>query len=133
MLVYPDGSDIVQVRSNAKAGEFQFKINEDSWVPPIGASGSTVVAAVYGQAGEERQLMIFGPSPKNLTWKGFAGENVNGGSGVSVVNANAFYFAAGGTCVDGKGVIYLQGGNSTGIENKFNFTVSGCNFGDLNK
>jgi hypothetical protein len=90
-----------------------------------------VVAAVYGEAGKETFLNLLQPNPwkiTTLTWNGLDGENIEGGSGVSVVNDDEFYFATGGTCNNGEGLIYLQKGSKEGIQNVFNFTVSDCEF-----
>jgi hypothetical protein len=55
-LIYPDGNNINQVRSNANKQVLNKLLPSDTWIPNIGASGGDVVTAVYGQSGKDRIL-----------------------------------------------------------------------------
>ena len=59
-----------------------------------------------------------------------SGENVVAGSGVQAISPQEYYFVSGGLCgVEGEDDVFMMyEGTSDGIENVFNFSVSGCNY-----
>ena len=58
------------------------------------------------------------------------GENVIAGSGVQSISEEEYYFASGGMCNKEQedDIFLLYEGDSTGIQNVYNFSVAGCNY-----
>ena len=87
-LIYPNGNDIKQVRSNSRSAIKTSALDKNDWIPDIGVYGSDVVVAKFGDVGKSKLLNIYGTATNpwdttNIIWDGPKGENVRGASGVS--------------------------------------------------
>ena len=74
-LIYPNGNDIKQVRSNSKSNNKTLALDKSEWIPDIGVYGSDVVVAKFGDAGKSKILNIYGTGSDpwditNIIWNG---------------------------------------------------------------
>lgn len=99
VIIYVNKSSIYEARTLDNNRDYVISKVKSNWIAPISSFGKTTAAAFYSTATSAISLSIYGPKTSDVIVKDFMAQPINGirgGSSVSFLGDDEFYFVAGG-------------------------------------